>query len=82
LTGIALKLLFQAELNLPIHHHPGVKGPQAGDLLADGTNVVLHRARSDRVTAKGELATAEMFSKDLKERDGIREINEVGVVNV
>jgi hypothetical protein len=28
------------------------------------------------------LATAEMFSEDLKERDGIREINEVGVVNV
>jgi hypothetical protein len=57
-------------------------GTQAGDLLADGTNVVLHRARSDRVMAGGEVATAEMFSEDLKERDGIREINEVGVVNM
>jgi hypothetical protein len=38
LTGIFLKLLFQAELDLPIHHHPGVEGPQAGDLLADGMN--------------------------------------------
>jgi hypothetical protein len=72
LRGIALKLIFQAELDLPIHHH----------LLANGTNVVLHQARSDRVTAGGELATAEMFSEDLRERDGIREINEVGVANV
>jgi hypothetical protein len=82
LPGVALKLFLQAKLNLSIHHHPGVKGPQAGDLLADGTNVVLHRARLDRVTAGGELATADMFSEDLKEPDGIREINEVGVVNL
>jgi hypothetical protein len=80
--GVALELFLQEKLNLSIHHHPGVKGPQAGNLLANGTNIVLHQARLDRVTAGGKFATAEMFSKDLKEQDGIHKINDVGVVNV
>ena len=35
-----------------------VLGPQAGDLLADGAHVVLHRARSERVAAGGDSSVA------------------------
>jgi hypothetical protein len=64
-TGISLQLGFQTEFDFSIDHDAGVKGPHAGDLLADGTNVVLHRARSERVTAGGEYTGAEMMSEDL-----------------
>jgi hypothetical protein len=63
--GISLQLGFQTEFDFSVNHDAGVKGPHAGHLLAQGTNVVLHRARLERVTAGGEYTGAEMMSKDL-----------------
>ena len=35
---------------------PGVWGPQAGERLANGAQVVLHSARADGLVAGGEFA--------------------------
>jgi hypothetical protein len=42
LMGVAFQLIFEAEFGLAVGHVTGVKGPQAGDLLANGTHIVLH----------------------------------------
>lgn len=41
-ASVAFELFLQTELNFSVDHDPWVKGPQAGNLLVDGTNVVLH----------------------------------------
>jgi hypothetical protein len=61
---------------------PRVRGPHAGEALADGAEVVLHCSRSDRLVAgiAGKGTDADAMGKNLEDTDFVCDVREQGVL--
>jgi hypothetical protein len=78
-TGVAVKLMLEAEVNATGRIEARVWGPQLGKTLADRMEGVLHSARPDRPVAGGDTAITVALAKDLEKQDGVINRGEGGV---
>lgn len=79
MLGVAAKLAVKTKISYRGSNLvAGVKGPHAGEALADGAEVILHRSRPDRFVAAvaGEDTDADAVGKDLEDLNLVGDVNE------
>jgi hypothetical protein len=59
-----------------------VRAPHAGEALTDGTEVILHCSRSDRLAAgvPDKLSDTDAVGKDLENADFVSDVGEQGIL--
>ena len=69
-------------MELAVRIEAWVRGPQAGDRLANGAEGRFHSTRSDRVVIGGKRSGAITVGKHLEVGDGVGHLGECGVNGV
>ena len=69
--GVGAQLMAQTQIEVAGTDEAGIRGPQAGQRLADVAERLLHGARAHAERAFGKASVTVALREDLEERDGI-----------